>query len=208
MYCYIVRLACVKPAASVRSEPESNSHVLIRDRSEDLSKLNRLTQTVPSIYRLKGLTKMPILTCVTNYFVTCSQVRFVVECFQSTTHLRLNASSQCHSTEYSRPTWNRSRSNSFSGNRPRCLSFLSKSVTASGAGFYAKPPAPSTTKMIFFHFFFEEHKKPQITALLRREMYHGKLECRHHFLSSTRRQRRSSWYRRCRSRRPRYSKQA
>jgi hypothetical protein len=29
MYCYIVRLACVKPAASVRSEPESNSQVLI-----------------------------------------------------------------------------------------------------------------------------------------------------------------------------------
>ena len=29
MYCYIVRLACVKPAASVRSEPESNSQVWI-----------------------------------------------------------------------------------------------------------------------------------------------------------------------------------
>ena len=56
MYCYIVRLACVKPAASVRSEPESNSQVVILSEDQDAN-LDQLANISLSIDRVSNFRK-------------------------------------------------------------------------------------------------------------------------------------------------------
>ena len=75
-YCYGARLACVKPAASVRSEPGSNSQV-------GLETLNRLITTFDEVPPYRSTTIHIAFDHGVSLFKTCT-----AEVFRPVTHSR------------------------------------------------------------------------------------------------------------------------